>query len=140
MSAEQDARVTELSTDDCWKALKRSDLGRLAVTSRTGPDIFPVNYLVHDGAIYFRSAPGSKLIDLTAHPDIAFEIDGSDGTTLWSVVVHGQAARLAIDSEIEESGVLELESWSPTDKWNYVRIVPASVTGRRFRRATPGAH
>jgi hypothetical protein len=39
-------------------------------------DVFPINYLAHHHELFFRSAPGSKLIDLTLEPNIAFEIDG----------------------------------------------------------------
>lgn len=137
---EADPRITELSTEECWRALNHTDLGRLAVRTQEGPDVFPVNYRVYGGAIYFRSAPGSKLVAITSDPRVAFETDGREGTALWSVVVHGRAARLSVDSEIEESGVLELESWCPTEKWNYVRIVPERLTGRRFRRRSRAGH
>jgi uncharacterized protein len=115
-------------------------LGRLAtaaVDATTGEvsiDVFPVNFLVHDRAVYFRSGPGSKLVDLTANHTVAFEADGQDGPAVWSVVVHGRAHRLMMDREIEESGVLELEAVHPTDKWNYVRIDADSITGIRFKR------
>jgi nitroimidazol reductase NimA-like FMN-containing flavoprotein (pyridoxamine 5'-phosphate oxidase superfamily) len=98
-----------------------------------GVDIFPVNFFVRDHLIFFRSAPGAKLVELTKQPNVAFEIDGTNRDTSWSVVTKGQANRMGSDLEIEKSGVLGLYSASPTEKWNYVRITPASVTGRRFR-------
>ena len=127
----EDERLTE---DECWNQLMVSGLGRLATAAKGMVEIFPVNYLVHDRAILFRSAPGSKLADLTAAPSVAFEVDGFDGRWHWSVVVHGRAARLDSDVDIAESGIKNLVTWSPTPKFNYVRITPTDVTGRRIDR------
>lgn len=130
--------VEKLPTDECWRLLARAELGRLAVDGADGaPDVFPVNYLVHSGAVFIRSAPGSKLIDITAHPSVAFEVDGESAAVRWSVVIRGTAHRLGTDTEIEESGILQLASWNPTDKYNYIRITATTVTGRRFRRRLP---
>ena len=103
-------------------------LGRLATavvdpaTGELSLDVFPVNFLVHDGAIFFRTGPGSKLMELTANDKVAFEADAGTGLATWSVVAHGRAHRLMMDRDIEESGVLDLDAIHPTDKWNYVRI------------------
>ena len=97
-----------------------------------GVDIFPVNYLTHRSTVLFRSAPGLKLIDITNNPAVAFEIDGTDNGKRWGVVVRGTAVRLGSDSEIQETRVNRLPTLSPTEKWNYVRITPRTVTGRRF--------
>ncbi len=127
--------LTELSAEECLALLATTDLGRLAVIRDETPDIFPVNYLLGgNGKVYFRSAPGTKLIDITLYPAVAFEADGTADGERWSVVVRGEAHRLEYDSEIEESGIHELRSYSPTEKWNYVRIDPRIVSGRRFRR------
>ncbi len=128
------SNVRTLDAEECWRLLTEQDLGRLAIRARDGVDVFPVNYLVHDRVLYFRSAPGSKLIDLTRAPAVAFEIDGQLAHHVWSVVVHGIATRLGSDAEIEESGIHHLETWFPSDKFNYVRIVPTSITGRNFAK------
>ena len=127
--------VQELGQDECWRLLGSARLGRVAVVLDDGVDIFPVNFLVKDRSIYFGSAPGSKLVDITEHPIVAFEADGIENRRRWSVVARGRATRLGFDSEIEESGVMDLHSLAPTDKWNYVRIEPTAVTGRSFRSA-----
>jgi hypothetical protein len=44
---------------------------------------------------------------------------------------------MAWDDEIETSGVLDLASWNPQEKNNYVRITPTGISGRRFRLPTP---
>ncbi|MES2170451.1 MAG: pyridoxamine 5'-phosphate oxidase family protein [Actinomycetota bacterium] len=123
----------DLGPAECWRLLGTKDLGRLALTAIDGVDIFPVNYTVNDGLLYFRTAPGKKMIDLTGDPIVAFEADGTANRHRWSVVVRGRAERVNFDIEIETSGVNELKSLSPTTKWNYVRITPSAITGRRFR-------
>jgi hypothetical protein len=45
------------------------------------------------------------------------------------------------DADIEASGILSLISSSPTQKDNFIRLTPDTVTGRRFpKRPRPGAH
>ena len=69
-----------LTTAECWGLMEAEEVGRLAVTRRDGaPDIFPVNYVVHEGAVYVRSAPDAKVVSLDARPAAAFEIRRSHG-------------------------------------------------------------
>jgi len=130
-----DAPIEELDADACWELLAASDFGRLAVATERGVDIFPMNYLVRDRTLYLRSAPGSKLAEMMQRPTVAFEADGILRRDRWSVVVKGDAERLGFDAEITESGVLGLHSQNPSDKWNYVRITPEAISGRRFTSA-----
>ena len=121
-----------LSPEECWRLLSRAHVGRVAVHTDGEIDIFPINFVAKRGEIFFRSAPGSKLMDIASNPVVAFESDGRRPAHRWSVVVRGIAQRLDRDDEIEASGVLGLHTATPTEKWNYVRIRPASVTGRRL--------
>jgi len=125
--------VEHLSTTECWRLMEAGSFGLLAVEGLDGiPDVFPLNYTVHDGSVYIRSAPGSKLVAIAVHPVAAFEIDGEHDGLRWSVVLRGAARRLAIDQEIRESGVQALVSSSPTAKHNYICLTPSSISGRRF--------
>ncbi len=133
---EEIAAVDTMSTAECWRALNDAPFGRLAVGAADGVDIFPVNFAVNSEAIYLRSAPGSKLVDIAHSSSVAFEVDGADGEEHWSVVVRGIAERLIHDRDIHGSGVLQLKTVTSTAKHNYVRITPTSISGRRFS-ATP---
>jgi len=124
-----------LDEDQCWAALESTGLGRLAVRAGEDIDLYPVNFLVSHRLLYFRSAPGTKMVELTRAPRVAFEADGSSDGLRWSVTVKGVAQRLGFDSEIEASGIRELRSLEPSDKWNYVRITPHGISGRRFASA-----
>lgn len=131
-------RIEKLDTAECWRLAQSAQLGRLAVGRLDGaPDVFPVNHLVHEGSVYLRTGPGSKLRAIMSAPEVAFEIDGEDADRHWSVVIHGTARRMTVAEEIEASGILRLASWTPTPKHIFVRITPTDITGRRFARSVP---
>lgn len=127
--------VGELGSDLCWKVLESTTLGRLAVATDEGVEIFPLNFVVDGTSIYFRTAPGAKLSAVAAHPNVALEVDGvdPDGETAFSVVVKGAAERLDLPADIDEAESLHLTPWTATRKLRWVRIRPREVTGRVFR-------
>ena len=130
-----------LTTAECWALLEGEHIGRLAVSRSDGsPDIFPVNYVVHEGAVYLRSAPDTKMVNLDARPAAAFEIDGHDEEGAWSVVAHGTAARTVDNVEIEQSGIARLVSPSPRYKPHVLKLAVRTVTGRRFTERTEEPH
>lgn len=126
--------ITELTPDECWTVLGENSLGRLAVTAAGTVDIFPVNYATSDGMLYFRTAPGTKLLELAINDRVAFEIDGYTEVEAWSVVVKGRAERVELQSEIDAADRLPLNPWLPTLKYRWVRVIPVELTGRRFVR------
>ena len=81
--------------------LARRQLGRLALAVDGDPDIFPVNYVVDGPRVLFRTAPGSKLAELSVNPRVAFEVDEYDETYGASVVLKGVAERLELQREID---------------------------------------
>ena len=124
--------TSELDAASCWSRLGDSGIGRLAVTADDGPWVTPIDYLVHDGRLYFRSSPGTKLQALAHTPAVALEVEGRSGHTLWTVVVRGSARRLDRDDEIEASGVLAVHPTAGGARDNFVCIDPETVTGRRI--------
>lgn len=120
-----------LPESECWALLDTVSVGRLGVSTEEGADIFPITHHVHDRAVYFRTAPGTKLAAVVANPRVAFEADGVRDDRPWSVVIRGVAHRLDMDDEIISSGVLGVVTPVDGDQWNYVRINPVAVTGRR---------
>jgi nitroimidazol reductase NimA-like FMN-containing flavoprotein (pyridoxamine 5'-phosphate oxidase superfamily) len=124
-----------LSEDACWALLADAPIGRVVFAEGDDIEVFPVNFAIGGRSVLFRSAPGSKLELVAERPRVAFEVDSYSDDDAWSVILWGTAERLAFDDEIEHSGILGLVSWSPDEKFNYVRITPDRVSGRRFRRA-----
>lgn len=91
MSVSRSQPVTTMTTDQCWAAVSRMALGRLVTVIDDEPDIFPVNYVVQQRTILFRTAPGVKLLGVQRNPRVAFEVDDHTVGTGWSVIVRGEA-------------------------------------------------
>lgn len=126
------APVTALTEQEAMDLLATERLGRLVLVSGDRPDIYPVNYLMHDGKLLFRTAEGDKLTELKLTPMATFQVDHADATAAWSVVVRGIARTLVRYDEINAAEELDLQSWVPTDKFNIVEIRPTEIHGRRF--------
>ena len=126
--------MTVLTVEECWDLLRDQQYGRLAVSVADKPNIYPVNYSTDGANLVFRTAPGTKLLELTINKSVAFEIDGYTESTAWSVVVAGTASRLDRQAEIYEAEALPLVPWIPTVKNTWVRITPTQVHGVRFER------
>jgi uncharacterized protein len=130
-----DNPVAQMSDDQAWEFLRSFEVGRLAVMAAGVLDIYPITYVVDsDNTIVFRTAPGTKLLELTVNDQVAFEVDHYDETTAQSVVVHGTAHRLETQPEIDAAEALPLASLIPTPRFRYVRVVPSTVSGRKFYR------
>lgn len=128
------AAVTPLSDRECWDRLAEHQLGRLVTRVGDVLDIFPLNYTVDGESLVFRTAEGSKLTELTINDEVLFEVDDYTDTDAWSIVVRGRARRLDTVEEVAAADRLDLVPWVPTVKYNYVRIVPTSLSGRDIRR------
>lgn len=125
----------EMRSTECWERLAAVPYGRVATTAAGEIDIFPVNHGVDRNSIVFRTAPGTKLLELTIHHDVAFEIDGYDGAEAFSVVVKGRAEEFDRQREVAEAEHLGVEPWAPGAKDRWVRITPREVQGRAFTLA-----
>ena len=127
--------IDELDGTECWRLLEATEVGRLAVSMANHPDIFPINYVVDDETIVFRSGAGTKLAAAVLGRGVAFEIDGYDAERgeAWSVVIKGQASEVEGMMERMQADDLPLFPWHVGPKPNMVRIHPEMVTGRRFR-------
>ena len=126
--------IQNLSDEESLELLATKTFGRLVVRRKDDMDLFPLNYLVHEGEIYFRTAEGSKMFSLTLNNDVLFEADNVDGDSqeAWSVVVKGTARTLSSNAEIEAADQLPLKPWLPTLKYNYVVVSPNEISGRKF--------
>ena len=126
-----DTPVERLTVEECWALLGQEQFGRLAFRLVDEVHLVPINYLVDEGTLLFRTAPGAKLLAAELESDVAFEIDWRDDHSAWSVVARGHMRRLD-ESEEDRVDQLPLRSWLDTPKYDVVQLVPTSVTGRRF--------
>ena len=126
--------VVILSEQESREKLASPELGRIVTHVGDVVDLFPVNYALDEGGILFRTAPGSKLLELTVNADVLFEVDDHSDTEAWSVIVRGRAEALESDADIQRADAAGLRPWIPTLKRVYVRITPSSISGRAFHR------
>jgi len=59
------------------RILASTNIGRIATVDTEGyPYIIPLNFVFHEGCVYFHCAPGGeKLSNLTRDPRVCFEVD-----------------------------------------------------------------
>ncbi|HEV7196501.1 MAG TPA: pyridoxamine 5'-phosphate oxidase family protein [Pedococcus sp.] len=123
----------EIETHEALALLRSVPVGRLAVVVDGAPDIFPVNHVVDQGTVVFRTAAGTKLSAAHGRP-VAFEVDGYDASKgeAWSVVVHGVGRVVYEAEEAIEALKLPIFPWQSGAKPQIVRLIPSTITGRRF--------
>ncbi|WP_350002440.1 pyridoxamine 5'-phosphate oxidase family protein [Pseudarthrobacter sp. WHRI 8279] len=131
--------VEVLDANACWDLLRGVSVGHLAVLVDGHPEIFPVNYKVDHGSVVFRTGEGTKLHAAARPSAVALEADGTDQDkrTAWSVQVKGHAEVLEPSPELMTGVGLTLFPWQAGHKDHFVRIVPTTVSGRRFTVTSP---
>ncbi|WP_046733254.1 helix-turn-helix domain-containing protein [Streptomyces humi] len=125
----------ELSPAQCMTLLGTHGVGRLGVPTAGGPVIVPVNYSVVEGAIVYRTAPGTTPA-LAAGHRVAFETDRIDDTFSegWSVLVQGRAHTVTEPDEIHRlTASAHSTPWAGGRRDLWMRVEPDVVTGRRIR-------
>ena len=133
--------ITELTSEECWDALRTDEFGRLAYHLGDEIGLVPVNYAVDGGRIIFSSAEGSKLLGVVMDKDVAFEIDliDDEAERAWSVVARG-AAQLLEGQQARDTDNLRLRPWVDEAKYNVVAITVTEISGWEFRLARPWRH
>jgi nitroimidazol reductase NimA-like FMN-containing flavoprotein (pyridoxamine 5'-phosphate oxidase superfamily) len=131
-------RVEILDLQQCWKRLGETSIGRLALIVEGRPDVFPVNYKVDQETLIFRTGNGTKFKALEADDHIALEADAVNAEfgTAWSVVVKGRAILSDSTTTTLDATGRALFPWQGVEKDHFVRIVPQTVSGRRYTLTT----
>ncbi|OBH61512.1 pyridoxamine 5'-phosphate oxidase family protein [Mycobacterium sp. E2479] len=132
-----DEGVDILPVHECWELLGSLALGRLVTYAHGQPDIFPVNYVVQRRTVLFRTGEGTKLVSSAINNRVLFEVDDHNVAEAWSVVIRGKARSLRTPEELEEAERAQVLPWTRPEKEHYVRIVPESISGRRFQFGSP---
>ena len=138
--------MEELDTDVCWRLIARTRFGRVGFVADHEPTVLPVNCGVLDRQLVFRTGHDTSLGRLTGGKTVAFEFDHIDAIAEsgWSVLVRGTI--WVVDDPDELTRLAELDNlhpWAPGVKDRYMKIVPATITGRvvsRHRDLPPGVH
>ena len=123
-----------LGRDECMRLLGTAGVGRVAVVEGGHPMIFPVNYVVDEEEVLFRTASGTKFDAAARGQVVAFEIDDADPIyhTGWSVVVTGWAEEITDPARRERIDAGRLRPWAEGVREHVVAIRTERVTGRRI--------
>jgi hypothetical protein len=130
----RDARRRDLTDVECRKLLAERYLGRLALTDPAGPAMFPVNYAFDEGAVVFRTDPGSKLDTMAGgarsrlRSTRSMRVAGPAGA--WSS--GARRPRVSKPADLDRLHRLPPYPWAPAAKARYIRIRAVSITGQRI--------
>lgn len=122
-----------LDEEACWERLGEVAVVRVGVAVGGRIDVLPVNHLVHERRIYWRSAAGTKLAVAAAEAEVAVEADTFDVEThaSWSVLVHGRMSIVSDAALAEQLHAREVVPWTAADqRVVWLEVEPTSVTGR----------
>lgn len=127
----QDEPVLHLNRQQTELLLRNTRHGRLAFMADGKVEIIPINYIFDGEKLYFRTAPGAKLLAAESRATVAFEADGILPDEGWSVVVRGTVAPVVEDDVAYVRG-LGLAPWIPTYKDFFVSLSIDEMSGRHF--------
>ncbi|GHJ42313.1 pyridoxamine 5'-phosphate oxidase family protein [Streptomyces sp. TS71-3] len=132
--AARHARLATMDPEECREHLGTHGVGRVAVTTDSGPAIFPVNYQIIGEDLAFRTSPGAPPAHAAGN-DTAFEVDHIDDAFSrgWSVLAVG-SARAVTDEETVSKLNQEAFStpWAGGERHLWVVLTPHRLTGRRI--------
>jgi nitroimidazol reductase NimA-like FMN-containing flavoprotein (pyridoxamine 5'-phosphate oxidase superfamily) len=130
----------DLSYQECRDLLAGGVVGRAALCTPTGPQIIPVNYVMYDDSIVFRTNPYSVLGTYGWNTDLAFEVDSIDPEHRegWSVVVVGRAEMIEDPEQLRDIKFgSDPKPWAGGSRWFYVRLRWRKISGRRVGDGNP---
>lgn len=125
----------ELSCSECEALLRAGAVGRVALSTPTGPQIVPVNYSVVDSSIILRTSAYSVLGTYGREATLAFEVDHFDQPNQrgWSVVARGRADVVQDQAELDHiRSVWEPRPWASGVRALFLRIRWTELTGRQL--------
>lgn len=127
-------RSEDLTENECWALLAGRGTGRVAYEDNGRVLVFPVNYVVHGQAVYFRTARDGVLSGGLDFRNASFQIDehNADRMDGWSVLLSGRAEAV-LDPDLLSTlwGRRMAEPWGGGQRDVFIGIEPAVMTGRR---------
>lgn len=135
METDGAAELEVLDEAECLALLAAHDVGRVAIIVDRQPVIYPVNYLIDEDCIVFRT--NWPVLAHASLAVLAFQIDSFDvgRQSGWSLLVQGVGHDItdALDSASERLQAVPVSPWVPGSQPRLLRLVPRTITGHRFR-------
>jgi hypothetical protein len=124
--------MQELDPAECWELIGGRSVGRVAFCTEDGPLVLPVNFVVHEGQVLFRTSPHNVIAAHLNGKPAAFEVDDVDDFTQsgWSVLVQGRAEFLESVDELPPG--TRPVAWAEGTRSLFVSVRARSITGRRL--------
>lgn len=125
---------TELHGQECLRLIEPGGVGRVAFELAGRLTVVPVNFIVHDGGIVFRTA-ATTAIGRYGDGTVAFEVDRIDEVTEegWSVLISGIARQLDREQCTALGTTADVLPWAGGAREIHVLITPTRITGRAIR-------
>lgn len=124
--------IEPLSESEIWELARHVRFARLGTVDDGVVHITPINVVVREQKIYFRTAPGAKLTQLILDESVTVQFDSIGGGEAYSINMFGRARLLTDSDEIAHAETLGIRPWINTVKLEYVEITPEKVVGRKF--------
>ncbi len=128
--------LRELGPDECMELLRSQAVGRIGFDTPHGPQVLPVNLVVHGDAVYVRTSPYGQLGRFSRGTKVALEVDSVDLEHFegWSVMVTGPATMVEDPEELQalRHGDDDPAPWAMGVRNLYIRLRINEVTGRRM--------
>ncbi len=127
--------IEVLDRDTCLALLRTVAIGRVAWATPTGHAVvLPVNFVLDDDAVVFKTSHGGKLDIVREGRALSFEADDVEPALQvgWSVLVTGVAEVITDPDRIRRLEGLPLAPWTHLPEPVFVRLPAREVTGRRI--------
>lgn len=124
--------LRDLDRARCLELLARGSVGRVAVTTPEGPHIVPVNYVLDDGTVAFRTSAYSVVGTYGRDSLVAFEVDHleHEARAAWSVMVRGTCFVETDPEALTRLRSALADSWAGGARTLYLRVPLGQVSGR----------
>jgi uncharacterized protein len=131
--AELGTALIELDREECLELLAAKSVGRIAYAADYGARILPVNYVLADDSIIFRTVPDGQIFHHALDSMCAFEIDDTDEffESGWSVVAIGRLELATGDDFDHIRYGKSPQPWATGNRYMFVRLPCTQVSGRR---------
>jgi uncharacterized protein len=127
--------LTEIDRAGCLRLLASCPIGRVIYTEAAMPAAHPVNFLLDDEEIVFRTGRGAKLAAATRGAVVGFQADEIDveRRSGWSVLGVGEAYEILDPARLGDLHARLPTPWAPDRDGHCLSIPLQRLTGRWLR-------